>query len=249
MARTFDGSTSSWVGGDPADFAFGAMAVIMRLVDDGVGCFFLGHRDTPGAAQRASIMKEGVGQLLQSRWAGTVSAPTIQVTSADGWAFYGVSKASGSVAPIYYKYVYSTDTWSQETGAGAQSNANVTHDALHVAHRISDQRMGGDMLVAGVFASNVVSADKMRDLPFDLRAWVNHGATSLLVFDQNSTSTPVRDLVGPAHETSVAGSSISTTNPPVFSYGYVRPSFYESAGAVFTGGTLNSKMLIQGVGT
>lgn len=217
MPRDFNGSSHQWVGAAGANgITFGTIAVIARTDTDGAAKFVYMNRDT--AANRAGLGKEA-SNALSGRYSGAVIAPTITWTAADDWVLVAMAKATGTATTRFYKYVFSTDTWSIEDDDATIANANSAFTQTNIGHRANDQRFDGQIAVVGVFNYKLTD-EQIALLPFTLMAWHALGPVGLWLFDQAATTMPVPDLTGGgADETTLTGTSVSGLSVPTFSYG------------------------------
>ena len=150
----------------------------------------------------------------------TATAPTI-VTTGGQWQMLGASKASGSTAVRFHKYLYSTDTPSHEDDNVSISDSGTPATSVFLGSDgvTTTDAMDGDLAIFAVW--NVVLSDaQFEALPFSLAAWFAVQPKGIWLLDQDSTSQKVLDLSGGgANETGLTGTTVGTRSMPVFSYG------------------------------
>src|SRR3990172_1760690 len=148
-----------------------------------------------------------------------ITAPTIAITGG-AWQVLAVSKATGTVAARFHKYLYSTDAHSHENDDAtvANSSAPTTNVYLGTDGTVTVDGLDGDLLIAAVW--DVVLTDAQSEpLPFSLAAWFAIQPKGLWLLDQDTTAQKVLDLTGGgANETALAGTTIGTASVPVFGY-------------------------------
>jgi hypothetical protein len=157
-------------------------------------------------------------------WNGTIDSPApFGWSAADGWCLIAVTKATGSVAPRFHKYVYSTNTWTHQDSATAAANRTPTAHAMlggreDPAGTYVDF-FDGDVEIAGAYAS-VMTDTQIESLPFNLAAWFQAPPSLLDKLDQSATGQKVVDLSGNAfNESAITGTAVATSSVPVFNYG------------------------------
>src|SRR3990172_427971 len=148
-----------------------------------------------------------------------ITAPTIAITGG-AWQVLAVSKATGTVAARFHKYLYSTDAHSHENDDAtvANSSAPTTNVYLGTDGTVTVDGLDGDLLIAAVW-DVVLSDAQFEALPFSLAAWFAVQPKGLWLLDQDTTAQKVLDLTGGgANETALAGTTIGTASVPVFGY-------------------------------
>jgi len=171
-------------------------------------------------------------------------AATMTLTVADGWCLVGTSKATGTVAPRFHKYVISTNTWTHENSGTTIADPTTPGTNAFIGSSGASSGFDGDIAVEGVW--NVVLSDaQVETLPFSLAAWRQIDPKGLWLLDQQATAQKVRDLTGNgANESSLTGTSVATTSVPLFSYGAPLPRVQIQPAAVVGGGSNSPRDLI-----
>lgn len=161
------------------------------------------------------------GYFFTDTGAETWSPVGLTYPASDNWVLYAVTKASGTVAPRFHKYVFDTSTWthsaSGETalnGAAPGASGNVKIGAKDTGFDF----FNGRLALAGIFPT-VLSDATLEGMTTQLQAWVDAGPTGLWPLNQTSTATPVDDIVGTSDQTAISGTTVVTgDDPPGFSF-------------------------------
>lgn len=236
MARTFDGVDDLIVcsAGSLVGVGNGAVtiAIIVKVNDtskDGA-VIYCGGTDLSGVSL----------ELFSGNWYGSSQAPSLAAAStSDGWTLIAYTKAAGTVTPKFHKYVYSTATWTHSNAGGTHDNgvAVQSGDNLQMGKwGNGSDRCAVDLALGGVW-SRELTDDQIQQLAFSLQAWYAASPVEAWLLDQASTSQAVRSWSGSSAQTSITGTSVSTSSVPVFSYGFpilVPHSVPASGGTTFT---------------
>lgn len=223
MARTFNGST------DVITVAEGAANVQM----DAFTWAFIGKRAVNAVWHPVISSKTGGG----THWWALIadSSDELRIYSDDtdvtgeanvwlashNWVCIIVTKVAGTAAPIVYRYVYDTNTWTtvnyvatNGTGTSAPAGTDMNIGA------IEGDFLNGQLAALGLW-TRVLTAGERESLPFSLMSWLSAAPISFWVFDQAATSMALNDLTGGgANQTAITGTSVSTLSVPVLSYGF-----------------------------
>lgn len=214
--RTFDGvddRISFALGSTNFAFGPGTVAVILKRGRDTNTEVVV--RVGASGTSSARYGLEIITTALQVRAGNTgISAPTITATVANGWVLLAVTKATGTVAPRFHKYVFSTDTWTHENGASTMGNSTAPASGPVVgANPNGSSPFMGNIGIAGVW--DVVLSDA------EVEALVQSEASWLLVlgeatwtFDQASTATAVEDDAGTSDQSAITGTSVTADDVP-----------------------------------
>lgn len=226
MARTFGGATTHVavvsIGATNVVMGPGTIAAIIRITGS-----------TPAASY--GLYHAGSASSGTSRWWFVISnadklglgfsastpVSLTSVTSADGWLLVAASKATGTVAPRFHIYKYSTNAWVHENSAGTNANSGTPATNSRIGNVTeASNSFQGDIAVCGVW-SVVLADDQVESLPFTLAAWFTAAQPKgLWVLDQDTTSQKILDISGGgANESSLTGTSVATTSVPVFNLG------------------------------
>lgn len=155
MARRFVASSGNHVSLSlgALNFAFGpgTIAVIVRTAS-------VDTQDqdmlSAGTGLDWAFWMWGAGNNLLSFWVGAAASSsdsgTLTIVPNDGWVFAAVSKATGSAAPRFYKYQYSTGLWGITNG-GVIVNSAVPDGSAEIATDI-----GGGSYFNGDWAMGAV---------------------------------------------------------------------------------------------
>lgn len=137
-------------------------------------------------------------------------------TAADGWVFVAVVWNTGA-APAFWKYVYSTDTWSQATGGSTVTLAVDTMAQVNFgADDHNENFYNGSVAGAAVFKSTYLTNTQIRTLAADWATTDALSPTGMWVLDQTSTATALTDATGNgANQTAITGTSVTLNASPM----------------------------------
>lgn len=155
----------------------------------------------------------------------------IPMTPADGWCFVAVTKATGTVAPLFYKYSYTTGVWTTGTG-GTLANSPTADGSAEIGRDVGGgSSFAGDIAIEAAWNS-VLSQAQLANLPYRIKPWfVQVWPRGLWLLDQTSTSIAVPDLAGNPHadQTAISGTTVTTGPFPPWDFTFA-PGPYELAG-------------------
>lgn len=241
MARTFDGANDLIVtsAGATTGTTFGTFAVIMQRNSTAYNSLVFLHTSTPTGIYGMLIEDNASGNQLELATAANSRFSTFTVVNADGWVLVAAGKATGSATPRFHKYVYSSNSWTHENGGGTLANASGTVNNVRFGEWEGIDDFGGDLAVAAMWKRNLADGE-VELLAHSLTAWHASAPTALWTFDQSATTQNVLDLTGGgANQSSLTGTSVSSSSVPVFSYGH--PIWVaQSGGATVTGAAVAS---------
>lgn len=221
MARTFAGTTNRItvaLGGTGVTFGPGTVAAIVRRTTDGT----LQVINYSGGNSGTNRLQFGIlaTNTIQLRQDAATTNSAVTVTAADGWVLIAATKATGTVAVRFHKYVFSTNSWTHQNGGSIANSGTMTGSSY-----IGDFNGGGSCFVGDIAAmgrwSVEMSDAQVESLPLSLQAWFAAGQPAgLWLLDQSATAQTVIDLSGGgANQSAINGTSVSAQSVPGFSYG------------------------------
>lgn len=235
MARTFDGVDDYWKGTIGACSAgYGTFASIARIATDAnYGQMFAQHTSADAGQQGVARVGASSGQMQW--WNGTAEAlsPSTLLVDTVGWVCAAASKATGTVAPRFHRYLYSTDSWTHENSVTslADGGAGGAGGFALVGKWGTSDFFTGDIALTAWWAGVVLTDAQIESLPFSLTAWSSLAPSGLWIFDQAATTTNVIDMTGGgANQNTLVGTTVATASVPVFSYGASMPWSRQPAG-------------------
>jgi hypothetical protein len=120
---------------------------------------------------------------------------------------------------IHSTYLYDSATWTHTdlgTSLAANSTVGVSAVVLGLAFGSS---LDGPMAAAAVWKSTVLNQTQTQSMPLSMSAIMATSPSAAWRLNQASTSDPVLDVTGGgADQTAVNGTTISTDEPPGWSY-------------------------------
>ena len=144
----------------------------------------------------------------------TPAAPAgLPAMTANAWFLIAATKATGTVAPRYHHYVYSTKTWTHIDSAATAANSGTpgTRAAFGTDNSGAAAFWQGDIAAAGVW--NVVLTDAQIEALVLFSPAIPKGLWRL---NQDSTGENVLDLTGGgADQSAIVGTSITNVVQPV----------------------------------
>jgi hypothetical protein len=203
---------------------YGTMAALIRPeLNDASDRIILQLGPTSGSA-RANIGLDttSIGKLRCRFGANLVTAPTITCPVADVWQLVAVTKATGTVAPRFHKYLLSTGAVIHEDGATAVADAAALTTGLTLgAGSTSASASVCNIAVLAAWHGTVLTDDQVEQLAQSLRAWWVVQPTGLWVIDQATTTQKVLDQSGGgANESAIGGTTISSAPHCPLGYGH-----------------------------
>lgn len=222
MARTFDGvddKVTVSIGATDYLVGPGTVCAIATLAADGtLRCVFNAGNST-GGSNRWNLRVDALSKIDSGIGSTNLASPTLTIAVADGWVLFGWSKATGSVKPRYYKYVFASNSFSAEDGASNIANSTAPGTSSVIGARVGAQFWSGDIALVGIWNAVLTDA-QIQALAFSLGAWFAVAPKGLWLLDQAATGQKVLDLSGGgANESAIVGTSVGVSSVPVFSYG------------------------------
>jgi hypothetical protein len=193
-----------------AGFAFGpaTVAAVVKVAGEDQDIV------SAGAGVDWALFVEGVSTKL-TLWngSGATGSSSVLCPTTDGWVLVACSKATGSVAPRFYKYIMSTLA-SSIANAGAVGNSPVPDTTVSIGQDVGGgSHWSGDIAVVGYF--NAVLTDPqvaaLCDLKDSCASWKLSSCKYLMILEYPTT---LADQSGnSAAETSRSGVSAASTAP------------------------------------
>ncbi len=240
MARTFDATDDNIVLGVGSTGTLGPYTYfcLVKMNGDGASGNFMLSRSASANIIRFSKTAGNLLNLLTS--VGNVSATsTTNIVAADGWCLVGVSKASGTVNPRFYRYKFTSPTWARENAVGTLANGTGTAASFRLGATSGSTFPINADIAAAVMFNRVLSDAETELLPGSYAAWFALAPSAVWILDQDVVSThKVLDWTGNgANEASGTGTTVSSVGPPI-SYGgdVLLPMAVPAAGGAFTQG-------------
>lgn len=190
------------------------------------------HVGTDSGATRY-LMSQNSNNLQITVGSSSVANAATGVAADGPWVLQAVQKATGSNHPRFHKYVYSTDIWTHQNTATNLANGSTPTGSAYLLNRATASTAAacsGDHAISAVY--NAVLTDyQIEAMAYALPAWFAVQPKGLWLFDQAAVTQQVFDLSGNgANETARTGTTVSTLNVPVFSYGAeVQPAQFSGA--------------------
>jgi hypothetical protein len=174
------------------------------------------------AALAANLVAFADGTLAYYGNGVGLAISDLTVTTSSGWVLIAVSKPTGTEAPTWRRYVYSTDTWTHETddetvadGTAPGGSGTVRIGASYDATSF----FNGEIAAAAIY-NRILTQAEIENLAHSLGGWRDAGPAAMWVLDQSATSQAVKDWVGAANQTALTGTSVATASSPI---GYGEP--------------------------
>lgn len=224
MARFFDGTADDVIvsAGAVVGLNYGAIAAIVRRNATGVW-HSIAIVETAAAGGLYALEFTDGNQLNLNTDAGAGGSGSTAFTSTTTWYFVAGEKATGSVAPRFHIYNYSTGAWTHENGGAAVNNTTGTVGQTRIGRWQTVDDYNGDIEVVGIWKNQTFTDAQWEasGLPFSLQAWYALGTpTAIWHLNQSATTQNVADLTGGgANQTTLNGTSVSTVHPPLFNVG------------------------------
>ncbi|HST39676.1 MAG TPA: hypothetical protein VLK58_09210, partial [Conexibacter sp.] len=208
-----------------------SIAALMRSSATGVQSVCQGHNavNAPAgyALQANSSLRIGAyaaGGGGNEPWSSNGFLPS------GGFGLIAVTKAAGDATPAFHRHDFATGLWTPEPASQRLNTpASFAGGYLHFGAYGGSYRFRGDLAAIAVWAVELdtTTRDQLATVP-TLARWAGVGSPrALWLFDQSSTTTPVLDLVGSAHEYDHTGTAVTLTS--------ALPIPYRSPAAVLTG--------------
>lgn len=139
----------------------------------------------------------------------------------DTWLIGAVSKAAGTVAPRFHKYVYATTTWTRANSGGtmADGGAPGASGTLRFGQWGTGLFFNG-YIAAGAIYNQVLSDATLDGMTATAQSWLDTGPVGMWLLNQVATTTPLSDATGNgANETAIVGTTVVTgDDPPGFDF-------------------------------
>lgn len=141
------------------------------------------------------------------------AAPTLNIKVADGWVLVAATKAAGTVAPRFHKYVFSSRVHSHEAGVATAGDKNGGTNVWIGQSAAASFFWSGEIAALGIWNA-VLTDSQIEALAVGLTPWLAVPPTGLWLLDQGSTGQLVNDLTGRgANESSKSGTSVGSSCP------------------------------------
>jgi hypothetical protein len=248
--RLFDGTddkiaTST---GNLSAMTYGTVAAIVKFDSGGAGT----HRQIFACHTSGNSYTFMLGVNPSNLWrtltTGTPAESLGAATSTGVWYLVVMRKASGTAAPRYSVYNFTTTTWAHANGGTAIGNSTAgpgSSGRIKFNYTDSADFFEGRVAVRAAWANAVHwAANSTGDsqivaagLEDSVDNWINESPDLLQLFNQGSVSTPVEDLIGSADQTSITGTTVVTGDDPpgfVFITQTVTPNVLDTVSSVKT---------------
>lgn len=222
MARTFDGVDDRiTLSPGAAAIAFGTVAMLVnKQGTDSSQRTFMGTG--AGGTSLYALRCDASNRLTLTGPGGTLGSfsPSITVLASQGWQLIVATKATGSVAPRYHRYLFDTQVWTRDNGAALANFTTAGITTLTVgANEDFLEWMAMECAAVGVW-DRVLTDDQVTSLAHSLAAWFAVQPKFLCLLDQATVAQLVNDLSGGgALQTAIVGTAVSPESVPSFSYG------------------------------
>jgi hypothetical protein len=194
---------------------FGTMAVLCRRTDNtawnGPFCTRSSAGDPEMYLDIAPSSQSPANVLWCSFGSGQNNNNAFTITAADDWVWVVITKATGSVAPRYHKYVMSTQTWTRGNGTGNVANATSPSGGSVQIGTVAADFFKGDIAAVAIWTTALSDA-ALNNIP-------NNWATGVLaaspqaawLLNQASTATSIADATaGGANQTALSGTTVQS---------------------------------------
>jgi len=142
----------------------------------------------------------------------------IPVTPADGWVLVAVTKATGTVAPRFYKYRYDTGAWTIANG-GTLANSPTPDVSAEFGQDVGGgSNFNGQLEIVGAWDS-VLSDTQIQALPYRIKPWLTQVNPRGLWTFEEAVAVPVIDwTAGGANQSAISGTSLYTGAVPPWDF-------------------------------
>jgi hypothetical protein len=193
---------------------FGTIAVLCRRTDNtawnGPFCTRSSGNDAEMYIDIAPSSASPANVLWCSFGSGQNNNNAFTVTAADDWVWIVVTKATGSVAPRYHKYVMSTQTWTRGNGSGNVANATSPSGGSLQIGNVAGDFFKGDIAAVAVWTTALSDAT-LNNIPNN---WVSGvlaaSPQAAWLLNQASTGTSIADAVDSANQTALSGTTVQS---------------------------------------
>lgn len=222
---------------------FGTFGVIFKR--GAIGAAHLLVNIHTGGSMMLGIELDASNRLIYRVSQVSTSVATTTITSTTTWYCLLIGKATGAAIPRFHLYDYGASTWTHGDHGTAKANSAVGSPGFIWvglnASALSD--LNADVAVAAIWKDQAFADATIESwgIPLSLQAWLATTPSVLWAFNQASTSNPVLDITGGgADQNAIAGTSISGSDPPGFTYS-LGPSIAEIMAARQLGDTPSSR--------
>jgi hypothetical protein len=197
-----------------ANFAFGpaTAAVVVKKTADAVEDSMLSFGT---GVDWAFYIDSGNAMSL---WTGAGSSSSTTVTAANDWVLLAVTKATGSVAPRFHKYILSTLAATLANGGALANSATPDGGGSVGQDRGGGSNFTGDIAVCGLFNAVLNDAEvaTLCDLKDDCASWKAFASLKVLVTLEYPTTLDDKATGGTSDETARSGITAASTAPPTW---------------------------------
>jgi hypothetical protein len=168
------------------------------------------------SAHCAGITFNESGNLAYIAGGSITASASANVPANSGWVMLAGSKTTGSANPRLHRYVYATDIHTHVNGDFALGDSANTMDSggtVRIGENNSSEFLDGGMAVLAYFPT-VLTDMQIEGLTDDVAAWFALSPTAMWIFDQDPVSA-LQDEIGSAHQTTITGTSVDSTSPPI----------------------------------
>lgn len=193
-------------------------ALVKKATDGQIQAIISIHNATPAVRMGLRFNVSDQLEIFTSSGSG---ASTTTVTVSDGWCFVAGTRASGTTTPRLHIYKYGTNTWTHENAGGSFANglSAATATIRLGTATTSGNAYDGDMEVAAVWQRELSDAE-IENLAYTLQPLYAAAPNWLVKLDQSATGqTIVNHVRSNGNQSAISGTSIATSNPPIFNYG------------------------------
>lgn len=140
----------------------------------------------------------------------------------DEWVLIGVSKATGTTAPRFHTYRYSTTTFTHVDGATSWASPATPAGTVQAWIGTWDgasEWFTGDIACVGVWHGTALSDGQFEGLISDIAAWEALSPSGLWLLNQTSASEDVLDRAGSGDQVSISGTTAVAESGLAFEVG------------------------------
>jgi len=222
VARSFNGTSdviTCTMSTSVANWLFGTMVAVVKRANNTNWNGPLCRVQSGGAAESFLDVAPSGHASVNALWcdyasSATTASNTPKVLAADGWVLVGTTKATGSVAPTFYYYVFNTGVWTRVAGVAQGDSIGAAGGSITLGNTVGDF-FAGDIDVLAFFPT-ALSQAQMDTLPTSLAAWDALTPNAMWVLNQASIATPVPDRTGNgANQSAISGTTIAATSSPL----------------------------------
>lgn len=155
---------------------------------------------------------------------GTADSEGTTILVADEWYLVGATKATGTVAPRFHIYRYSTGAWVHENGGTNLANSSVATTNTFIGSDNGGALFWPGRVQAVAYWTSVISDGNFETMETGKAAWSALSPAALWVLNQGSVATAVADEIGAADQTAISGTVASVAGCPDWDDGSLRLS-------------------------